>query len=222
MAMHLDHYQLSTRNIYETAHKLREETGLGFYDGGFFPEAGIANRIFPLGKGAYLEVEGVIDAGKIETVPTARAFHERTASGECFSLLAMRVDTMQELRALADRHKSQVSPSPVVRIRPNGPAVEAFSTPAGASRHGRVNWYCHEDRINRHPSGQPVFHWPGMVDAQGIAWVEVGGTENDMNQWLGIPAAQFPYRYNGKPHGLYGIGVKTNKGEVEIRRPWRV
>jgi len=222
MPMYLDHYQLSTRNIYETAQKLREETGLGFYDGGYFPDSGIANKIFPLGGTTYLEVEGVVDAGQIRTGPTAKAFHERTEGGECFSLIAMRVDTLEELHGIAARLNSAISNTPVVRVRPDGPPLRAFSTPAGASRLGRVNWYCHEDRMNRHPSGQPVNYWPGMVEPLGIAWLEVGGTEKDMTQWLGVSATQFPYRYNGKPYGLYGIGVKTNKGEVEIRRPWRV
>lgn len=222
MAMHLDHYQLSARNIYETAHKLREETRLGFYDGGYFPDAGLASKIFPLGAGAYLAVEGVIDAGKIQTAATAKAFHDRTAMGDCFSLLSMRVDRIAELEAIAARHKTAVVKRPVVRIRPDGPPVEAFSAPAGASQQGRVNWYCHEKRINHHPAGQPVHYWPGLIEPRGVAWLEVGGSEQNMADWLGVPPAQFPYRYNGKAHGLYAIGVRTDRGDVEIRRPWRV
>jgi len=229
MPMHLDHYQLSTRNIYVSAQKLREETGLSFYDGGFFPDAGIANKIFPLGEGTYIEVEGVVDAGAIAMKPDgtpvspgARGFYDRTADGECFSLLSMRVDTLDELKEIADRHKSVISQSAVVRVRPNGPPVQAYSTPAGAGKQGRVNWYCHENRINMHPSGQPVFPWPKVVEPKGIAWLEVGGTEKDMTDWLGVPASNFPYRYNGKAHGLYAIAVKSDKGEIVIRRPWRV
>ena len=62
MPQYLDHYQLSTRNIYESAQKLREETGLGVYDGGFFAGQGMANRIFPLGGITYLELGGIIQA----------------------------------------------------------------------------------------------------------------------------------------------------------------
>lgn len=229
MAMHLDHYQLSTRNIYVSAHKLREETGIGFYDGGFFPDHGIANKIFPLGGGTYIEVEGVVDAGAIQLKPDgtpvnpgAKAFYDRTADGECFSLLSMRVDTLDELKEIADRHQSVISKSPVVRVRPNGPAVQAYSTPAGAGQKGRVNWYCHENRINFHPSGQPIFIWPKLVEPQGIAWLEVGGTEQEMTEWLGQPASNFPYKFNGQAHGLYAIAVKSAKGEIVIRRPWRV
>ena len=88
MPQHLDHYQLSTRNIYMSAQKLREETGLGFYDGGYFEASGVANKIFPLGDGTFIEVEGVVDAGMIEKNPGTKRFHERTTEGECFSSFA--------------------------------------------------------------------------------------------------------------------------------------
>ena len=235
MPMHLDHYQLSTRNIYSTAQTLREQTGLGFYDGGYFSTGGIANKIFPLGGGTYLEVEGVVDAGAVATEAGAKTFYDRSADGECFSLVSMRVDTLDELKAIADRFGTVLAKSPVTRIRPNGPPVMAYSTPPGThtghdasgkevkdpTRIGRVNWYCHEDRLYMHPAGQPVFNWPGLVEPQGISFLEVGGTEQQMTDWLGIPASQFPYRYNGNAHGLYAIGVKTDKGEVVIRRSWR-
>jgi hypothetical protein len=222
MPQYLDHYMLSTRNIYMSAQKLREETGLGFYDGGYFEANGIANKIFPLGGGTFIEVEGVVDAGLIETNPGTKRFHERTADGECFSLLCMRTDTLDELKATATRLKSTISPNPVQRIRPNGPPVQAHTAPYGPQRDSsRITWYCHEDRQYMHPGGQPVFNWPGCVEPEGISFLEVGGTEAEMTEWIGEPAGHFPYRFNGQPHGLYAIGVKTNKGEVVIRRPWK-
>jgi hypothetical protein len=234
MAMHFEHYQLSTRNIYQTAQKLREETGLGFYDGGYFTSGGIANKIFPLGECTYLEVEGVVDAGAVATDPGAKAFYDRSADGESFSLLSMRVDTLEEMQALAARFGATLAKSPTTRVRPNGPPVEAYSTPPGThtghgavsgelatpERSGRVGWF-YFPNLYLHPAGQPVFNWPGCVEPQGISFLEVGGTEQEMTEWLGQPASNFPYRFNGKPQGLYAIGVKTSKGEVVIRRPWR-
>ena len=46
----------------------------------------------------------------------------------------MRVDTMDEMKAIADRLKTTVSPNPVMRIRPNGPPVQAYTTPQGPQR----------------------------------------------------------------------------------------
>ena len=228
MGMYLDHYQMSARNIYETAQNLRAETGLGFYDGGFFSGNGVANKIFPLGECTYIEIEGCVDAGKATETGGAKGFVDRTADGECLSLYSMRVDTLVELKAIAARLGAGISNSLVTRIRPNGPPVQAFSAPnygppvAGAApRPAMPNWYCHEDRLYMHPAGQPVFNWPGCVEPQGIAWLEVGGTEKEMYDWLGVPAGTFPYRFVDKPHGLYAIGVKTSGGEMVIRRPWR-
>src|SRR5882724_5991067 len=216
MAMHLDHYMIGVGNIYMAAHKLREETGLGFYDGGFFPNgAGMANKIFPLGGGTYIELNGIVDAGMLDT-PNGKAMAERTAKGEYFGLLAMRVDTKEEMEEIAKRHNSTVNTGG--RTRPDGPPVKWLSTPSGASQKGRVNWYCHEERINMHPSGQPVVPGPGLVTPLGLAWLEVGGTEQEMTDWIGQPASNFPYRFNGKAHGLYALAVKTEKGEVVIRR----
>jgi hypothetical protein len=49
MALHIDHVCSGTRNIYEGTQRLRDETGFGNYDGGWFPASGLANRIVPLG-----------------------------------------------------------------------------------------------------------------------------------------------------------------------------
>ena len=217
MGMYIDHWQISSRNLYVSAHKLREETGLGFYDGGFLSPV-IANKIFPLGGGAYIEINGVVDAGAVSDpkTPGAKAYMDRTVKGDCFSLIAMRVDTLAELEQIAKRHRSTVSQGG--RTRPDGPPVKWFSTPAGAAPAGRVNWYCHEDRQYMHPSGQPAISAPGLVTPRGVAWLEMGGTEKEMDEWIGQPSAPFGYRFNGKAHGLYAIAVKTDKGEVVIRR----
>jgi hypothetical protein len=83
---------------------------------------------------------------------------------------------------------------------------------------GLPNWYCFEDRINMHPSGQPVIPAPGLVKPMGLAWVEVGGTEAEMARWLGEPASKYPLRFNGKTLGLYALGIKSDKGEIVVRR----
>jgi len=219
---------MSCRNIYESAQKLREETGLGFYDGGFFNGNGVANKIFPLGECTYIELEGCVDAGKAQEPGGAKGFVDRTADGECLSLYSMRTDTLDELKEIAARLGGGLSNGLVTRIRPNGPPVQAYSAPnfgrpkpGDAPRPAMPNWYCHEDRLYMHPAGQPVFNWPGCVEPQGIAWLEVGGTEKEMYDWLGVPVGSFPYRFVDKPHGLYAIGVKTSGGERVIRRPWR-
>jgi hypothetical protein len=41
-----------------------------------------------------------------------------------------------------------------------------------------------------------------------------------MYDWLDVPARTFPFKFNGKPPGLYAVGVRTmTGGEVVVRRP---
>ena len=62
--------------------------------------------------------------------------------------------------------------------------------------------------------------WPNITRPDGIAWIEVGGTEKAMYDWLDVRAGTFPFKFNGKRPGLYAVGVKTMKGsEIVIRRP---
>ena len=226
MPQHMDHYQISSRNLYESAHKLREQTGLGFYDGGFFAGNGMANKIFPLGKGTFIEINGIVDPGKVVAkVPGTMKFYDRTEAGDCFSLMCMRTDTIEELQAIAKRLGSTVSVNPVQRTRPNGPPVQAYTAPQGAQRGpNKMTWYCHESRQYMHPSGQPVFNWPNCVEPLGIAYLEFGGTAEAMTEWIGEPVSNFPaYKFfPDRPEGLYAIGVNTSKGVKEIRLPWRV
>jgi hypothetical protein len=69
----------------------------------------------------------------------------------------------------------------------------------------------------------PVLPGSGDVTGQGRAWIEIGETRSDFQEWLGDVASpsDFPLeiRYNGGTPGLYGMGVQTDRGVVEIRRP---
>jgi hypothetical protein len=219
MAVHIDHVSISAQNTYMGAFKLREETGLGFYDGGFFRGQGMANRIFPLGGITYLELGGIIQADKVRDPKNRPWWYDQVkANGEVFTGLCFRVDTMDELRAIAAKKNYTVT-TPIVRTRPNGSEMKAFAAPSAALTwpKGLPNWYYFEE-FTKHPSGQPVFTWPGMVLPTGIAWLEVGGTEAQMTEWLGMPASNFPFKFNGKAQGLYAVSVNSAKGEIVIRR----
>jgi hypothetical protein len=131
------------------------------------------------------------------------------------------VDTLEELQAIAQKKRYTLAQMPIARIRPNGYVLRAFSAPSALTTwpRGLPNWYWFED-LPMHPSGQPPVSWPNITRPDGIAWIEVGGTEKEMYDWLDVPVGTFPFKFNGKLPGLYAIGVKTMKGgEVVIRRP---
>lgn len=222
MPMHLDHFSISSPNLYHGAHRLRLETTLSFYDGGHLLNGDLANRIFPLGNNTYLELGGIVDAESVADPKNRPWWYEKVrTAGECFTGLCFRVDTMDELQAIAKKKNYAIAQMPTTRVRPNGYVLRAHAAPSPQLTwpKGQPNWYWFED-LPMHPSGQPPSTWPNITRPDGIAWIEVGGTEAAMYAWLDVPPGTFPFKFNGKPPGLYAIGVNTVKGgEIVIRRP---
>jgi hypothetical protein len=222
MAMHIDHIHMGSANHYESAYKITKETGLGHYDGGFMGVGLVGHKAVPLGGTNYIEIETIIDPFSTEDPKTLPWWYTKAVEkGDIFSGLCLRVDTMEELAEVAKRHNTIIAKTVGTRTRPDGPMVRFQQAPsAGLTwEKGLPNWYCWEDRMYIHPSGQPVVASPGEVNPQGIAWMEMGGTESQMADYLGCSPSEFLMRFNGKPSlGLYAVGVKTDKGEIEIRR----
>jgi len=218
--IHIDHVSIAARNLYEASFRLRAETRLGFCDGGWI-ESGLASKIFPLRSGAYLQVEGIVDVASVEDPANSgiRRFYDAVAAGEHFRGLALRVDSMTELEEIAKRRGSRVYMNPDTgRIRPDGTRVIAAQTPSiGESwSKGMPNWFYFPE-MDSHPSGQRVVAVPDLVMPDGIAWIEMGGTESEMTEWLGKPASSLPFRFNRGVPGVHAVAVKTDNGEIVIR-----
>jgi hypothetical protein len=219
--LHIDHVSMATRNLFEAADQLRSETGLGYYDGGW-NRAGLASRIFPLGGAAYLVLEGIVDACAVYDPdrPGTRRFFAAVSVGEHFRGFTLGVDSLDDLEAIAAQRASRIYPNAADgRMRSNGTRVAIVQTPSigEAWSRGMPNW-CFLPEPATHPSGQKVVAAPGLVAPQGIAWIEAGGSEKQMSDWLGHPASQLPIVFNGRAPGLYAVAVKTSRGEVIIRR----
>lgn len=212
----ISHIHISSRNLYESADRIRRETGIGFYDGGWF-KMGLANKIFPLGGGAYLELVGIVDPSP----PPEVLSHMRNviATGDHFVGVHLRVDTLEELQALSKRYKSKISDvTDGERIRSSGPRLEFYSTPGAEALLKGLPCFCFFADMTIHPSGESPQPAPGLVDPQGISFLEWGGTEAEMTEWLGFPASTLPFQFNGKPMGLHACGVRTGTGEIVITR----
>jgi hypothetical protein len=220
--IHIDHIAVGCEDLYATSDRIRRETRLGFYDGGWFPAFGIANKIFPLGGQVYMEIESIVNPRKLPPPgnPIFDYFRKATSAGEdTFTGLCLGVDSMEELEELAKRLKSTIPDTKdTVRVRSSGPAFKDYQTPAEFTwSKGLPNWYFFTD-MTLHPSGQPVEPFPGLVRPTGIDWIEMGGTEKEMSDWIGVPASTLPMRFNGKTKGLYAFSVKTEDGpNVELR-----
>jgi hypothetical protein len=213
----LDHVSLGVRNLYEGAHRLRDESGLDNYEGGWFPVGGLANRIVPLPGDVYIEIESNIDAA--DTHPLTDWFRTSTRDTDAWMFWCLRATTMGEMEAIAERFGSKVARAEPGRIRPNGEHVCWTMTPSPPTcwGEGLPNWYYWED-MSGHPSRRPVEHRRRLT---GVAWLEVGGDPAVMERHIGVEAmAGLPLRFVDAPGGLYALAIETADGdEVVVRRP---
>jgi len=215
--LHIDHISLGAQNVYEGTHRLCEETGFGQYEGGWFPHAGIANRIVPLGNDQYIEVEGVVHPHVLDSNPVARWFYDECVDGDVFIGWCLRVDTREELEAISRRLDTEIVDFGL-RVRKDGSVTAPARVPetVWCWQRGIPNVF-HFTGMSDHPARQPCDP-AGTVTATGIAWMEVGGTAQDLRDYLGEEIDALPLRFNGGRPGLYAMGVSTSGGEVEIRR----
>lgn len=220
----LDHVHIGCTNVYATAFDLMNATKLGHFDGGFNEAIVVGQKTMPLGGGVFLEIESVVDPFATADASRRPWWHARTVSlkSPVFTGVCLRVNTMDELKEIAKRHGAFASLN--VRTPSDGPQVRFWEAPHGPnSRHpwetGKPTWCCWENRLYMHPSGQPVVNAPGLAQPMGVTWIEMGGTKAQMQQWLGQNPDDLKMRFNAKAPGLYAIGIKTDVGDIEIRRP---
>lgn len=227
--IHFDHVCMAAPNVYESTFRLSKETGLGNYDGGFFPLYGIGHRVVPLAPDIYIEVESVIDQRAVRQGQPLAVFMDRQArGGDRFLGWCLRCDTLEELEAFAAHHKTTIDPETTGREAGrqmmNGTRGFALQAPSAtvAWPMGKPNLYF-KPGGGTHVASLPVVPGSGDAKGQGLAWIEVGETRADFQAWLGdvASASGFPFeiRYNGGNPGFYGMGVQTDRGVVEIRRP---
>jgi Glyoxalase-like domain len=223
----LDHIHMGCTNVYTTAFDLTKSTKIGHYDGGFVGNITVGHKSVPLGgSGVYIEIESIVDPFATADVTKRPWWYKRAVAvkSPIFSGVCLRVNTMDELSEIAKRHGGTIRPTIGFRTPPEGPEVKFWDAPyaprmADPWETGKPTWCCWEDRLYMHPSGQPVINAPGLVEPMGVAWMEMGGTKAQMQEWLGQTPDDLHMKFNGKSLGLYAIGVSTDVGEVVMRRP---
>jgi hypothetical protein len=225
MAAVLDHVHIGCANVYTTAFDLMKATKLGHCDGGFTGNVIVGHKTVPLGGAAYIEIESIVDPFAAADAGRRPWWYKRAVAvkSPIFSGVSLRVNTMDELSEIAKRHGGTVRPKATIRTPPEGPEQRFWDAPYAAAtdpwESGKPTWCCWENRLYMHPSGQPVVPAPGLVDPMGVAWMEMGGSKAQMQQWLGQNPDDLHMKFNNKSAGLYAIGVSTDAGEVVIRRP---
>jgi len=216
-SLEIDHISLGVQNLFEGSERLQRETGIPSIQGRWFPDIGMANRYFATGDNTYIEVESVIDPFAIARKnPIAVDTYAQLAGGDAFLGYVLRVKSRAELDRIAKRLGVTVVAAPLgVRVDgvPSVNYVRAPDTPLAWPR-GLPNFIFWDGTVTK-----PVL--PGPVKPTGIAWLEVGGTRADMEKWVGDAVSRLPFRYNGKPAGLYAVGIKSRDRIIEVRRTAR-
>jgi hypothetical protein len=235
----IDHVCIATRNIFEGAERLRDETGLDTYDSGWFPGMGIGQRNVPLGNESYIEFMSVIDREQALEHFYAKWYEAVLADAnrdDRFMGWVIAVDSMDDLKAIASEMGMPIATTGGEGI----PGQTMTGEPTWDRRRpsGETNGPNHavpDDRHHGWPRGLPNFMvWPpesnhpdSVPEARavrhrgrqpkGIAWVEVGD-EALTREWLGPIGDQLDVRYVDGPAGLYAVGIRTDGEDIVIRR----
>jgi hypothetical protein len=230
VVLSIDHFAIGAKHIYEGAIRLRDETGLESYDGGFFPGMGVAQRPVPLGRHTYIEIESVIEKDMARDHFFGRWFDDvLTAADGCFMGWVIKVGTMDEMRELAARFGTEIKPIP----KTGGMAAWGRTLPSGyrhgtpimtpdAANHpwprglpGFIYWPDLDDMPDTIPEAKAVVHRGPIPD--GIAWMELGD-EALTREFIGPGSYDMDLRFIDAPAGLYAVGINSDQGEIVIRR----
>jgi hypothetical protein len=207
----IDHVVLAVRDLGASAERLWEEHGLRFLPGGRHPRWGTANMIAPLGND-YVELLGVVEEGVGSKTVLGRKLMELSADGDRWFSVCLADD---DIDATAARLGLDVRPG--ARTRQDGTEVRWRG--AGIEERGDDLWLpffiSWDVPAELHPGAAPAEH---RVDAEGIAWAEVGGEEGRLRDWLG--GADVPIRViDGDPR-VHAVGIDLRDGgEIVLRYP---
>jgi hypothetical protein len=205
--LRLDHVVYAVPDLDEAAVRFREAFGLDSTEGGRHERWGTANRIVPLGD-QYVELVAVVDETAAARTGFGRGVLERASGGGGWLTIAA---VAEDLDAVAARLELEIGSGS--RTRPDGEILRWRS--AGLDDPRREPWmpfflgWDVPDEL--HPGRARAGHG---VQADGIAWVEVGGDAERLREWLG--GEELPIRLiEGEPR-VRRVGVATSDGEIVI------
>ena len=201
----IDHVVLAVRGLDRSADRLWDEHGLRFVAGGRHPQWGTANMIAPLGS-SYVELLGVVDPEVGARTVLGRSLTELSSDGDRWFSVCLADDRIEVTAARLGLTVEAGS-----RTRPDGTEVRWRG--AGIEERGDDLWLpffiAWDVPPELHPGAAPAGH---RIEAEGIAWVEVGGDEEQMRAWLGGDEA-VPIRVvEGAEPGVHSVAIALRDG----------
>jgi hypothetical protein len=205
----LDHVIYATRDAAATAAWLREQHGLGAVAGGFHPGHGTRNLVVPLDPPQYLELLEVVDDGAAARSPIGAAVTARLARGEGLWTWAVLADDLDAVAA-----RLGIEPSVGHLADADGTVRGRWRTVAAGDDLPFFIAYDVDPEERRARQRRRHAEAAHAAGASGFAWIEVGGDEERLRDWLGDPT--LPVRYAGGPPGPRAVAIRTQDGEIVI------
>jgi hypothetical protein len=204
--LEIDHVLIAVGNLDSAADRLRNDYGLESVEGGRHPGWGTANRIVPLGR-EYLELIGVVDPDEASESTFGSWLMERVEDGDHLLRCCLRPGDIEEV---AERIGDE--PLPGTRVTDNGRSVHWRLVGLEAAMSQNLPFFIEWHPESPHPGLTPIHHPSGAL---GIAWVEIGGNQERLSDWLGDHAAAV--RLVGGAPGVRSVGIITPDGDVVLR-----
>jgi Glyoxalase-like domain len=224
----VDHVALAVRNLYEGFMDFRRETGLEVIEGGYFPAFGIANKLIPLGRSTFIEIEATIDYRAGMKSLMGKWFYDVAENGAKWVGLCLRVGDLAELEEVGARLGTAVYVDAANVV--DGVAYESSYFMANGEKHPPQP---RTPDASVWKQGLPTFFVMDMTNhvgnvemphkhkTDGFAWLEIGGTEKQAQDWIGVHPDELHIRCNGKSRlGLYAVAIKTEGDDIVVRYDW--
>ena len=192
---------LGVQDLDAAAERIEKEYGLSSVAGGSHADWGTANRIVPLGD-EYLELLSVVDPDADHAM--AVALRVWCAGGDCLVGVAVETDDV-------DAESRRVD-APIMdghRVTPDGETIRFRLAGVRAAFTRSLPFFIQWDE------GRSARMGPSGAPGLGIEWVELGGDETQLREWLGeaVPGL----RATGGEPGVRAACIRTPRGEVLLR-----
>lgn len=208
--MHLDHVIIATTDPVHSAQRLLENTGLAAIEGGPHDGLGTFNYIVPLSDG-YLELVAVNDRNLAQGNPFGQlVLAALGGSDEAFAGWAVEVDA-RELNARA--RALNVAPGKLTR---RGVGIDHVGMQQATQSPG-LPFLLSRDPTADHPQNISARH---RVRPLGLAALTIGESSSQLDQWLGVKAAEsarpLPVTCRGDGRGILELEIITDAGPVVL------
>lgn len=199
--MWFDHVAVAVASLQQACDRYRERYGLGWSGAGRHPQ-GTITRAIPLSATCYIELLECWDS----SLPYGREVTEALAAGRPLLGLAIEVE---DIEAVAER----------VGVRPEVGTVELEDgtlgrwamVGAGDDLPFFISYartHAEREEANRDRVGQAAH----TIVPTGIAWVQLGGDEQTLRDWIG--PTDLDLRLVGGEPGVRRFAIATDGGEL--------